>query len=110
MHLVVEQGEFFQQGAPQIQRPNVAFAVAAGVLLDRFNFALVANSFPDQWLDPVKAVQDDRIKIMLLGLQRADLGQEFTDRFSLWKPCDIELLGSLLGADKDGGGSVGTQS
>ena len=67
MHLVVEQGEFFQQGAPQIQRPNVAFAAAAGVLLDRFDLALVTNGFPDQWLHPVKAVQDDRIKIILLG-------------------------------------------
>ena len=67
MHLVVEQGEFFQQGAPQIQRANVAFAVPAGVLLDRFDLAFVADGFPDQWFDPVKAVQDDRIKIILLG-------------------------------------------
>jgi hypothetical protein len=69
MHLFVENGEFPQERAPEIQRSDIAFAVAAGVLLDRFDFALVANGFPDQGFDPVKAVENNGIKVVLLGLE-----------------------------------------
>ena len=42
---------------------------------------------------------------MLLGLERPDLGQEFTDGFGLREPGDIQLPGAFLGANKDGFGA-----
>jgi hypothetical protein len=93
-----------------IASSSVAFAVAAGVLFDRLDLAFVANRFPDQGFDPVKAVENNGIKVVLLGLERPDLGQEIADRFGLREPCDIELFGTFLGTDKDWVRSVGTQS
>jgi hypothetical protein len=105
MHFIVQDRELAQQRAPEIKRPNVAFAVTAGILLDRFDLALVAYGFPDQGLYPVQAVENDGIKLVFLSLQCPDLGQEIGNRFGLRESGDIELFGALLGADKDGFGA-----
>ena len=79
MHFLVENGELFQEHTPEIQRPDVAFTIAASVLLDRLDLALLTDGFPDQGFNPVKAIEHDRVKIVFLILQCTDLGQELAD-------------------------------
>ena len=102
MHFLVENGELFQEHTPEIQRPDVAFTIAASVLLDRLDLALIAYRFPDQWFNPIETVEHDRVKLVFLVLQCTNLGEQFADRLSLREPGDIELLGAFLGTDKDG--------
>jgi|SRR6516164_5910528 hypothetical protein len=106
MHPIVQDREFAQERAPQIKGPDLTFTVTAGVLFDRFNLAFGANSFPDQGLNPVEAIEDNRIKLVLFTFRCANLSEKLADRFGLREPGDIELLGPLFGADKDGLGSV----
>ena len=42
MHVLVQQRQLLDQHAPQIQGPDIAFAVPAAELLDLFHLALVA--------------------------------------------------------------------
>jgi hypothetical protein len=44
------------------KRPDITFAVAACVLLDRLDFAFFANRFPDQRFNPIKAIEHDRMQ------------------------------------------------
>src|SRR5262249_2840789 len=88
--------------APDIKRPDVAFAITAGVLLDCFALALLADGSPDQGLNPIQAIEHHSIKLMLFSLHRSDLRQELADRFDWREPGAIHLVGAVLGADKDG--------
>jgi len=40
-------------------------------MLDRFDLAFLADGFPNQGLDPVKAVEDDRVEVVFLSLESA---------------------------------------
>ena len=101
VHRAIENRQLLEQHAPEVQSADITFAIAAERLLDGFNLGFVTDRFPDERLDPVEAVEHDRIEFVLLGLQRPELVEEFADCFSLREPGDVELLGAFLGADKD---------
>jgi hypothetical protein len=58
------------------------------------------TAFQTSGSNPVEAVQNDRQELVLLGLQRPKLLEEFGEGLGLWESGDIELLSAFLGTDK----------